>query len=682
MSKLRFTDMLRMLVAEISPSSDAHYSREFDYIISNNLNIIDTAFSAMNARVTTVEETLTEHDTRLATLETWKTSVDSELEQHSNRLAVIENVISTVSTQNVEDLMERVTALESKVTTNASQISELNLNITDINSRLAADEVAINTNKGNIEGAISRIVILENCCSEVRETLSAYDIRITKNTDDISDILIRLTRDENNIQGNAEDISALSVQVQTNASNIEDLTEALNELDPTSTIGLVRQVATNTENISNLQSVTASHTSTLDSMVVRFTNDEVRITDLERRMTDAEDALSQVQDWQNEIDSLSATVDDMVNTQFPALTNTVNGFESRIATLEGCCEDMQEYVTSNDARVLAVEARVTTAEGNITTLTSRVTAVENGVSALDTDLTTVEGNVESLVSRVTALETSVGSDDISSWGESVTAAILMLGGRIGSVNTNLMGLFARVSTLERTVGTHSTNISDLDTRVDTLESTITDKADTSYVDAQDDAIEATIGDLSELETTDKSSIVDAINEVVENTALSVIQNALHPVGSVYITMTNVNPSTLLGFGTWSLLSDGYLRNNAPSASGGSMTSGSHILTVNEMPSHNHGGVTGYMSANSTGEAAFDTYGVGSPLYAASGNMSVASESEAIQATGTVASPRDTYYYLQLDVEHNHSIISEGGDEGHTHSIEPTYTRVYAWERTA
>lgn len=529
MSKLRFTDTLRMLVAEISPSSDAHYSREFDYVISNDLNIIDTAFSAMDARVTTVEETLTEHETRLSSLETWQTDVNNELEQHSNRLAVIENIIDTVSTQNVEDLMERVTALESKVTTNASQINELNLNITDINNRLAADEVAINTNKGNIEGAISRIVILENCCSEVRETLSAYDIRVTKNTNDISDILSRLTRDENNIQGNAEDISALSVQVQTNASNIEDLTEALNELDPTSTINLVRQVATNTENITNLQSVTSSHTSTMDSMVVRFTNDEVRITDLEKRMTDAEDALANVDDWQSQIDTLTATVNDMVNVKFPALTTTVNEFESRIATLEGCCKDMQEYVTSNDARVLAVETKVATAEGNITTLTSRVTSVENGVSALDSDLSSIEGDVESLTGRVSALETQVGNSDISSWGDDVTKAILALGGRIGSVNTNLMGLYSRVSALESKSGTYGTRISDLETQVSNLETTVDAKADTTYVNTQVEALESTIGetdahvievensigDLSDLDTSTKSTVVSAINEIAD-----------------------------------------------------------------------------------------------------------------------------------------------------------------------
>lgn len=507
MSKLRFTNMLRMLVAEINPSSEAHYSREFDYIVSNDLNIIDSAFTAMDTRVTAVEETLAEHETRLATLEAWKTDVDSELEQHSNRLAVIENIISTVSTQNVEDLMERVTALESKVTTNASQISELNLNINDINTRLAADEVAINTNKGNIEGAISRIVILENCCSEVRETLSAYDIRITKNTTDISDILARLTRDENNIQGNAEDISALSVQVRTNASNIEDLTEALNELDPTSTVGLVRQVATNTESISNLQSVTASHTSTLDSMVVRFTNDEVRITDLERRMTDAEEALEQVQDWQSEIDSLSATVSNMVNVEFPALTTAVNGFESRIATLEGCCEDMQEYVTSNDARVLAVENRVTTVEGDITTLKSRVTTNENAITTLRTQVNTVRNLIADLSNQVSDVVDTVGDSDISSYGSSVTDAILTLGGRVASNTSNISSLTTRVSALE----SDKADVSYVNSQVEALESAI------GETDSHLSEVENSIGDLSDLETTDTSNVVNAVNELKSKT---------------------------------------------------------------------------------------------------------------------------------------------------------------------
>ena len=50
--------------------------------------------------------------------------------------------------------------------------------------------------------------------------------------------------------------------------------------------------------------------------------------------------------------------------------------------------------------------------------------------------------------------------------------------------------------------------------------------------------------------------------------------------------------------------------------------------------------------------------------------------------------------LDIDVSHTHDINitsgnpsnsdsgSAGNGAGHTHSIEPTYTRIYAWERTA
>lgn len=65
-----------------------------------------------------------------------------------------------------------------------------------------------------------------------------------------------------------------------------------------------------------------------------------------------------------------------------------------------------------------------------------------------------------------------------------------------------------------------------------------------------------------------------------------------PVGSTYITQENVNPNAILGFGTWERLKgkvclgldedDADL--NAIGKTGGEKT---HILTLSEMPQHNH-----------------------------------------------------------------------------------------------
>lgn len=80
-----------------------------------------------------------------------------------------------------------------------------------------------------------------------------------------------------------------------------------------------------------------------------------------------------------------------------------------------------------------------------------------------------------------------------------------------------------------------------------------------------------------------SDVETALNGKVDSSSL---YNLIYPVGSVYISVANINPSTMFG-GTWELMGDGYLRNNASEASGGSMTSGSTTLTEQQIPAHSH-----------------------------------------------------------------------------------------------
>lgn len=141
------------------------------------------------------------------------------------------------------------------------------------------------------------------------------------------------------------------------------------------------------------------------------------------------------------------------------------------------------------------------------------------------------------------------------------------------------------------------------------------------------------------------------------TIVNAIKSELHPVGSVYITYVNTNPGTLLGFGTWVALSDGYLRNNATSGSGGSLTSGSTTLSISQMPAHNHGGAT-------------------------AAALNIATKSVQVAAGSLNLASVPFYQGDTATLTHSHTITSQGGGQGHTHSIEPTYTRVYAWRRTA
>lgn len=116
---------------------------------------------------------------------------------------------------------------------------------------------------------------------------------------------------------------------------------------------------------------------------------------------------------------------------------------------------------------------------------------------------------------------------------------------------------------------------------------------------------------------------------------------VYPVGSIYMSVNSTNPGTLFG-GTWTQLEDRFLLGAGTTYTAGD-TGGeaSHTLTVNEMPSHNHGfkRVTGAVSSGS--------------------NYS------------RIASGGDAADDL---------ITNTGGDQAHNNM--PPYLVVYMWKRTA
>lgn len=118
-----------------------------------------------------------------------------------------------------------------------------------------------------------------------------------------------------------------------------------------------------------------------------------------------------------------------------------------------------------------------------------------------------------------------------------------------------------------------------------------------------------------------------------------IRDLIYPVGSIYMSVNNTNPSTLFG-GTWVQLQNRFLLGAGSSytagATGGEAT---HKLTVDEMPNHSHG-----LKNDKTG-------GSGSAKWVINNSAS----SEAV-------------------------ISSTGGNQPHNNM--PPYLVVYMWKRTA
>lgn len=97
--------------------------------------------------------------------------------------------------------------------------------------------------------------------------------------------------------------------------------------------------------------------------------------------------------------------------------------------------------------------------------------------------------------------------------------------------------------------------------------------------------------------------IHAVREAVNNNWLSI-----YPIGSIYMSVNNVNPSTIFG-GTWEQIKDKFLLASGDTynngATGGAVTHrptgtiGSHSLRDYEIPPHFHNiKTTGLMSGNS------------------------------------------------------------------------------------
>ena len=124
---------------------------------------------------------------------------------------------------------------------------------------------------------------------------------------------------------------------------------------------------------------------------------------------------------------------------------------------------------------------------------------------------------------------------------------------------------------------------------------------------------------------------------------------VYPVGAIYMSVNSTSPETLFG-GTWEQIKDVFLLGAGDTYSNGT-TGGeaTHILSVNEMPSHNH-----------------------IPLYAKRDNGTEQKWSVTPEFINTANGS-------QVEVD-NISSSDNGG--GQAHNNMPPYLAVYIWKRTA
>lgn len=139
---------------------------------------------------------------------------------------------------------------------------------------------------------------------------------------------------------------------------------------------------------------------------------------------------------------------------------------------------------------------------------------------------------------------------------------------------------------------------------------------------------------------------------------------IYPVGSIYMTVNNVNPSTLFSGTTWQQIQDTFLLAAGSTYSGGA-TGGeaTHTLTESELPTVDGSFTIRRMNSSGT---------TGQMITATTGKMSKAATSSAVGqgsgwgTSGSIVGDK----------------ISMSFGSGSSHNNMPPYLAVYVWKRTA
>ena len=177
-------------------------------------------------------------------------------------------------------------------------------------------------------------------------------------------------------------------------------------------------------------------------------------------------------------------------------------------------------------------------------------------------------------------------------------------------------------------------------------------------------------------------------------------NTIYPVGSIYVSVNNTNPSTLFG-GTWTQIKDTFLLSAGSSYTAGK-TGGSATVTLSEaqLPSHTHsGGTTSaageHAHTRGTMEITGEFISTDHAVYIGDYSKGAFTSSEATDQTTRdhelhggyptrhkfTASKSWTGETSQSG-SHTHTLTLSSTGSGQAHDNMPPYLVVYMWKRTA
>lgn len=205
---------------------------------------------------------------------------------------------------------------------------------------------------------------------------------------------------------------------------------------------------------------------------------------------------------------------------------------------------------------------------------------------------------------------------------------------------------------------------------------------------------------------DGNLIVNSITTKNNNNTEAIDFNSIYPIGSIYMSVNNINPSTLFG-GVWEQINNRFLlasgdyssglaggATSATTSNNGAKSTGGTALNINQIPSHTHG--VGTYNIKGQFEIRHGRGGNVNTVYAQTNGCVIASNNTGTQSWANglyVESGSKKLDVVKIDAKNNQGFTgasgAAGGSQAHTHSISdhnhtvsimPPYLVVNMWKR--
>lgn len=304
-------------------------------------------------------------------------------------------------------------------------------------------------------------------------------------------------------------------------------------------------------------------------------------------------------------------------------------------------------------------------------------------------------STENLIASINEVKQAINELDVPVAGGAgkYIKAISETNGKISATEQALDTTITDSSTVAPTSGAVYTAIDNAVKALDVASVGGTNKY-ISAIEEADGKISATAGTVDTAVTTDS---VNLITSGAVKTALNALMEALYPVGSIYMNVTNgTNPGTLLGFGTWTAIEGRFIIGaDSTYTAGGTGGASTKTIGVNNLPAHTHS-LSG-ATVSVTTDPALNNGHI---------DLGAAIENPAVNITSTnpciipdgattgIIGPGETQYStytpgMTVNLYHSHTgTASLSGDTGNNTTTATAldvlnpYKAAYIWQRTA